>query len=190
MSLRKIEIDGPSFPLECSAAPPADLGENLDSLDDATLRYVLDMRPAFDLLRDAASQLAALLVLAASGGRSAQDNPMFALARSRHAEAMEQIRSVRPPRRGCHHHRHLAASAKQLAASFSSAALHLHRGHDPIIEEALAHLRGALQHLHWAAAALPGFEIVAMGQSCCAAHSVKAVEHRSNKIIEGENNNG
>jgi len=35
----------------------------------------------------------------------------------------------------------------------------------------LAPLRAGFQELQWAAAALPGFEIVAFSQGCCALHA-------------------
>jgi hypothetical protein len=168
-SLRRVEERRPDIPLFCAPVAPPDLWtpEGEMGLDDATLAYVLAARPAFDLLRAASGQLAALLVLAAAGGRSAQDNPVFALAQTAQAEARDRIGALRPGRGGAHHRLHLRACSDALDAACREAALHLHEGQD---ERALTLLREGLRHLHFAAGALPGFEVVAFNQSCCAAH--------------------
>lgn len=169
-SLRRIETSPASVPLVCAATPAYDWTTDAQiGLDDKTLAYVLEVRPAFDLLRDAASQLAALLVLAAAGGRSAQDNPVFALARSALAEARDIIGTLVPGPQGAHHHRHLMMCVNALAAAFREASKGLHNGDN---EAALTLLREALRQLHFAAGALPGFEVVAFGQACCATHGV------------------
>jgi hypothetical protein len=169
-SMRRIEEQAPDGPLVCAAAPPPEpwTPDGQRGLDEATLSYVLAARPAFELLRQTASQLAALLILAAAGGRSAQDNPVFARACAGQAEARDLIGALRPGRHGAHHYRHLKACAEAVGAACQEASLHLHKGHG---QQALARLREGLQHLHFAAAALPGFEVVAFGQSCCAAHA-------------------
>jgi hypothetical protein len=168
-SLRRIEERQPDMPLLCTSAPPPEAwtpqGQN--GLDDKTLAYVLAARPAFDLLRDAAGQLAALLVLAAAGGRSAQDNPVFALARQAQAEARDLIASLRPGRRGAHHHRHLRACMDALGGACDEASQTMHKEGQ---EGALTLLHEGLRQLHFAAGALPGFEVVAFNQACCAAH--------------------
>jgi hypothetical protein len=168
-SLRRVEERGPDIPLFCAPVAPQDIWtpEGEVALDDATLAYVLAARPAFDLLREASGQLAALLVLAAAGGRSAQDNPVFAMACAAQAEARGMIGALRPKPRSMHHHLHLIACCDAVGAACREAAQHLHKGHD---QRALTLLREGLQQLHFAAGALPGFEVVAFNQSCCAAH--------------------
>ena len=170
-SLRRIEELAPSVPLLCVATPSPETWtpDAQIGLDDKTIAYVLAARPAFDLLRDAASQLAALLVLAAAGGRSAQDNPVFALVRSAQVEARDLIGTLRPGPHGAHHHRHLVMGLDALAKACDEASRYLHKGHN---EKALTLLREALGQLHFAAGALPGFEVVAFGQACCAAHGL------------------
>lgn len=169
-SLRRVEETAPAIPLACARVAPPELWmpEDQKGLDDRTLGYILAARPAFDLLRDASSQLAALLILSAAGGRSAQDNPVFALACEAQAKAQEIIRSLRPGLQGAHHHRHLLACARAMGAACRHAAHSLHKKND---EAALTMLREGLRQLHFAAGALPGFEVVAFSQSCCAAHS-------------------
>jgi hypothetical protein len=177
-SLRRIEDQAPRIPLICGTPPAgARAPEGHKELDDRTLTYVLAARPAFDLLRDAASQLAALLVLAAAGGRSAQDNPVFALARAAQSEAWDLIGVLRPGQHGAHHHRHLLACAEVLKWAFEEASQTLHKGSE---ERALTLLREALRQLHFAAAALPGFEVVSFSQACCAAHSLVGPAPREN----------
>ena len=169
-SLRRIEEQRPDIPLSCvpEAPPEAWTTAEGQGLDDETLAYVLAARPAFDTMRQAAAQLAALFVLAAAGGRSAQDNPIFAMARSAQAESHDLIRSLRPSLPGAHHHHHLLACSRMLGAACDAASETMHKGEN---ETALTLLQKALRQLHFAAAALPGFEVVALNQSCCAAHS-------------------
>ncbi|MCB8883625.1 hypothetical protein ACELLULO517_25475 [Acidisoma cellulosilytica] len=176
LSVRRIEERAPNIPLFCVPEAPTEsllpAGETL--LDDATLSYVVAAQPAFDLLRQAAGQLAALLVLAAAGGRSAQDNPAFALACAERAKAGDLIGALPTARKGRHHHRHLRACNDALTAACAEAAVNLNRDD----QRALALLREGLRQLHFAAAALPGFEVVAFGQSCCAAHASMATISR------------
>ncbi|MCB8877509.1 hypothetical protein [Acidisoma silvae] len=172
-SLRRIEEQRPEIPLVCApeAPPEAWTTEEGQGLDDKTLAYVIAARPAFDAMREATAQLAALFVLAAAGGRSAQDNPIFAMARSAQAESRDVIRSLRPSPQGAHHHHHLLACSKMLGSACDAASETMHKGQN---EKALTLLQKALRQLHFAAAALPGFEVVALNQSCCAAHSASA----------------
>ena len=55
-------------------------------LDDATAAYVCAVQPAFDLLRQAAGQLAGLLVLSVACARNAGAHPMLELACEAEAE--------------------------------------------------------------------------------------------------------
>src|SRR3954465_13260435 len=58
-------------------------GEPSDTLDDHTIRYVLESRPHFEDLRHAVGQVAGMLVLAAAGSKTVtQDHPLFAAARA------------------------------------------------------------------------------------------------------------
>lgn len=148
-------------------APEETVGEGLD---DATLAYVLASRPVFEQLRRAAGQIAGLLVLAAAGGRSAQDHPMLGLAASARDEALETLRSLRVPQAAAHHHRHLARAARAVSAAVSAAESGLHRRDDAAADAVLAPLRAGYRELQWSTGALPGFAMVAFDQACCASH--------------------
>jgi hypothetical protein len=170
-SARRIE-DGAGLPVLGNALPdlPDDLPEILTAdLDDATTAYVLEARVAFDGMRRAAAQLAGLLLVAATGGRSGQDHPMLALAIEAHRAAADTLHGLTAPPRATHHHRHLMQAEHALSVALERARGHLH-----LTEEAQTAisrpLSSAIDHLRWAGGALPGFEIVAFSQGCCAAH--------------------
>ena len=63
-------------------------------LDDATAAYVCAVQPAFDLLRQAAGQLAGLLVLSVACARNAGAHQMLELACEAEAEARDTILAV------------------------------------------------------------------------------------------------
>jgi hypothetical protein len=136
-------------------------------VDDRTMDYLLSVRRGFETLGNAARGLAALLILEASGARAPGDHPALCRARSDLAEAEAAIRASRPTPRAAHPHRHLVASADLLGAV--TASMSKPRGVDA--RRTFALLREALDHLRSAERALPGFEIVALGEgcACCAA---------------------
>ena len=144
------------------------------TLDDSGTAYVLVMQPAFDLVRQAVGQLAGLLVLAAAGGKSAAGHPMLAPAADALAQAAETIHSVRVPASARHHHRHLVAAERLALESVALARRIAGPDDTTAMDRALGALRAAHRHLLWATNALPGFEIVALGQSCCAEHARSA----------------
>lgn len=147
-----------------------------EALDDLTVAYVLAARPHFETLRDVASQLAGLLVLAASGSRSAApDHPMLHSAEALFQESRDGIRRTRSTERARPHHRHLTQAADALEAALSAARDRLgrplaHADLDPI----LTPLRTGYTHLQHAANALPGFEVVAFDHGCCGSHDLPA----------------
>jgi hypothetical protein len=139
-------------------------------LDEATLAYVLAMREPFDLLRQAAGQLAGLLVLAAAGGRGAAGHPMLPAAAAAAQEAGDAVRAIRVPPRARHHHHHLAQACRAIERALDAARRHLHRRDRDAFDASLAPLKAAHRHLHSATVALPDFELVAMAEACCAGH--------------------
>lgn len=149
----------PHLPLESLPAP----------LTDATVSYILAVRPAFDDLRQAAGQLAGVLVLAASGGRSALGHPMLALAESIWAEAVDVIRSQEAPAAGQRHHFYLRRAASAIGRALR-AARHLPSRAPTDVDTVLQPLRAGFRALQRAAGELPGFEVVAFEQGCCASH--------------------
>ncbi len=109
-------------------------------------------------------------MLAAAGGRSAAGHPMLQLAAAAEREATDTLRAVRVPPRARHHHRHLLQARQSIDQALDAARRHLHRSDDDAFDASLAPLKLAHRHLHWATVALPGFELVAMADACCAGH--------------------
>ena len=168
--MRRVE-DGAHLPRSYLCEPVTAEAGLPAGLDDRTLAYVVASRPVFDQIRQASSQLAGLLVLAAAGGRSAQDHPMFALALAAHDEARDGLGALRPPDGAMHHHRHLLQAAYAMSAALDAAGQSLHRHDDASLDAISVPLRRALQELHWATAALPGFTLVDLAGACCAPHA-------------------
>src|SRR3954471_11104176 len=129
-----------------------------EPLDDQTVAYVLAARPHFENLRDVAAQLAGLLVLAASGARSAApDHPMLQSADALFQASRDAIRSARSTERARSHHRHLTRAADSIEAALAAARDRLGRP-SPDLDPVLAPLTTGYAHLQHAADALPGFE--------------------------------
>ena len=138
-------------------------------LDETSLAYVLEAQPVFDLMRRSAAQLAGLMVLAGAGVRAARDHPMLALAAAAAAEAGQRLAGIRVPGRAAHHHLHLTR-ARGLLQTALDAAMAPRRWNVDRLDAILAPLRAAYDELQRATAALPGFQMVALDQACCACH--------------------
>jgi hypothetical protein len=139
---------------------------NSQRIDDATAGYVLETRKCFEDLRQVAAQIAGVLVLAAAGGKSATpDHPTLEAAAELHRAAFDQLRSARPTGRAREHHHRLMQAAHALSDALAAALSPAKRMEiDPI----LLPVRAAYAHLQRAADTLPGFEMVAFEQGCCA----------------------
>jgi hypothetical protein len=146
-------------------------GELSHTLDDRTIRYVLETRPHFEDLRHAVGQVAGMLVLAAAGSKTVtQDHPLFATARATLERVSDGIGAVRPSIRAVHHHRHLIAAVGGLGLALKRAQedMHLHGIDRARVDPVLEPLKTAYRNLAWAAEALPGFELLSFDQACCA----------------------
>jgi len=166
-SRRTLLCDDPTSP---DMAVPALLAAELD---DRTVAYAIAMRAPFEELRRVAAQLAGILVLSAAGSREATPgHPMLALAGQALDEAIDVIRTTTAPPQGGHHHQHLTRAAAWIARALA----HARSGSAPPgkvdVDGTLSLLRKGWQELQWTAGALPGFEIVALEQSCCAQHGL------------------
>ena len=161
----------PSSALVCEGTNEATPEILKAELDDATTAYILAMRGPFDLLRQGIGQLAGLMVLAAAGARSAPAHPMLEPACTAHAAAQDAIRAASVPPRGAHHHAHLARAGGALQAALAAARFNMHRRDAASVDAVMAPLRVAHRELQRSTFALPGFEIVALSQCCCAAPS-------------------
>lgn len=142
-----------------------------DQLDEPTYRYVTAMQPPFEQLRQAAGQIAGVLVLAVVGKQGTAGHPMLDLADTARQHAADALLGCCPPPHGEHHHRHLVLAARAIAAAIDAARLHRRGADDAGADSVLTPLRTGYQELQWAANALPGFETVAFSQGCCARHS-------------------
>ncbi|HTR34418.1 MAG TPA: hypothetical protein VMH80_00855 [Bryobacteraceae bacterium] len=135
-------------------------------VDDATVVYILENRRYFEDLRQIASQLAGLLVLAAAGSKeSTSDHPMLTAAFQLHRDATDGLRRARPTLRARRHHEHVLEAASHLADALAAAERRL-ADVDPI----LIPLRAGYAALRQAANALPGFEIISFERACCGIH--------------------
>ncbi|MGD0564317.1 MAG: hypothetical protein ABSA66_14660 [Roseiarcus sp.] len=187
----------PPAPLLCvepsadvaAAGPAGDaVSDLLDAeIDSLTIAYVARAQPAFDLLKQAEGQLAGLLVLAAAGSRSAApDHPMLAAARAAFKEGLELLRLSHPSPRGRHHHHHLTEAATLIALALDHVEVGLRWLGEGTrdTEPSIGPLKAAHRHLQWAAGTLPGFEIVAFEQGCCAAHPAVQGITKQRRTIE------
>ena len=144
--------DAPLLPARLPACDGADMaGPAADhrtaALDDATLAYVTAMRLPFDLLRQAAAQIAGVLVLAAAAGRGAAGHPMLDLANAARLEANDAVLGTTPPARGAHHHHHLARAGSAIGAALDAARLHLRAADEAGLDAALRPLRAGYREL-------------------------------------------
>jgi hypothetical protein len=126
------------------------------SLSDELIAYLLHVRPGFDLLRDALSQAAAILLLMTAGSRDAIAHPMLAVVETHAGEAREMLHTLKVPQDAKHGHMHLLRSSKALDAAWQSVDA------DCMYE----HVQRGLQDLRFAAGLLPGLDIVSGAQSC------------------------
>ena len=132
-------------------------------VDDETAAYIVETRKYFEDLRQVASQLAGVLVLAAAGSKSAApDHPALGTAAELYSDAVDGMRSARVTERARAHHRCLMHAATSLGTALAAAAGKLEI--DPI----LTPLRAAYDQLQQAADTLPGFEMVSFEKACCA----------------------
>jgi hypothetical protein len=153
--------------------PPSAFEGSTDTVrggfDDSTRRYIERAQIVFDDLRELASQLAALMVLAAAADRTANvDHPMFVVAVQRWSDSQEAVRALRPSALAAHHHLHLSKAARLFGAAIDAmrvAGTLVGRS-----ESALGTLKSAWQEMVHTSNALPGFHSVDLQQACCACH--------------------
>ena len=162
-------IDPPAAPF--APAPEAPAPCPMGEIDEATAGYVAELRAPFELLRQAEAQLAGLMVLATASGQAIAGHPMLDLAAEALREAEEGIGTTKVPERARHHHAHVRAALRAIQTAVRAARRCLKRGDETAIDAVLVPLRAAHRNLLWAMGALPGFEIVALSQACCAQHT-------------------
>jgi hypothetical protein len=132
-------------------------------VDDATAIYAHNVHPHFEDLKQVASQLAALLVMSAAGGKSAgPDHPLLQSAEQLYRESSDGIRRAHITARTGRHHRHLLNAAGWLRDALTAA------HHAAEVDPILTTLRLAYTELQQAADSLPGFEMISFDHACCA----------------------
>jgi hypothetical protein len=156
----------------CGCDDHSQLVEEMSAtLDDRTIRYVLETRPHFEDLRHAIGQVAGMLVLATAGAKTVtSDHPLLATARATLERAGGSIDGAGPSARAVHHHRHLLSAVDALGLALDRAGenLHLLCLDRMRVDHVLEPLQIAYRHLAWAAQALPGFGLLNLDQACCA----------------------
>jgi hypothetical protein len=141
------------------------------AIDERTIAYVIEAQPVFEDLRQVAAQVAGMLVLFATGSKTAApDHPLLGTASQVFARAADAVERVQPlvtdPARL--HHDNLRGAAAALREALSAARVELGKpGIAADLDAPLVPLRHAYDCLQHAASALPGFQMVAFDQGCC-----------------------
>ena len=136
-------------------------------VDDATAAYIVENQRCFEDLKQVASQLAGLLVLAAAGSKEVgPDHPMLAMAGGLFREADDALRRSRPTPRGQLHHQHLTRAAEGIGVALKEAV-----DHPSDVDRVMVPLRAGYSALEQAADALPGFEKISYARACCGARA-------------------
>ena len=149
-------------------------------LDDHTTRYVIEVRPHFEDLRQVAAQLAGLLVLAASGALAATpDHPMLLTAERTFDQARDAMLRARPSPRARRHHHHVLEAADALDRALREMRATTGHTSEPRIDRVMRPLRAGYGELQRAARVLPGFELVDFDRGCCALHDPPLPESHS-----------
>jgi hypothetical protein len=131
-------------------------------IDDATAAYILENQKCFEDLKQVASQLAGLLVLAAAGSKEAgPDHPMLEMAGGLFREAQDALRRSRPTHRAKRHYEHLTSAVLEIGVALKAAEGRVG------IDGVLIPLRAGYSELERAADSLPGFEKVSYQRACC-----------------------
>lgn len=139
--------------------------------DDGTLRYIEAATSCFEDLRAVTAQLAGLLLLSASGARSAgPHHPMLAVAADLLDGARDATLRLTPrSSQTRHHHEHLVATATHLTEALAQLRT------APLGREGVAGptrwVNAAWSELGATSRALPGFDLIDLTGACCAMHA-------------------
>ena len=143
---------------------------------DRLLDYATACAEVQEVFRDILVQLSgfALLVMTRRPERSVWAGSLDAVA-ARADEALERMRALRPPASAQHQFHHLSAAADAIGRAAGLAHVCLTARADDTDRDALLQvLRAATHHLRATGRLLPGFELVDLGQACCAFHAAGA----------------
>ncbi len=143
-------------------------------MDDRTTAYVIAAQPVFEDLRQVAAQLAGMLVLFATGAKTAApDHPMLTTASQLFAQTSDTVARVQPPAHDSarRHHDALLRASTSLGDALAATRTELGKpGVAADLDAPLVPLRHAYECLQQAAASLPGFQMVSFDQGCCSVH--------------------
>lgn len=156
-------------------APPAFSCEAVSSSagsppDVATTQYMLATREAFESLRQVVTQIAAVLILAASKSRGWRDHPMIDMIERLRKDVRETVRSVAVPAGAAHVHHHFINAGHHVDEALAIIAARRATFDDTALDAALASIQSAQREMQWSSAAVPGLEMIAFSQGCCAMH--------------------
>jgi hypothetical protein len=138
------------------------------SVDDRTIRLLLDVHPAFEGLRTVAGQLAGLLILAAAGASGGRlDGSLLDAARLTYKEIRERVLNLAVEDAIRHVSHHLRQAAEGIEATFTTVERESRAGLSFDGTQAFALLKGAYRHLESVSKLTPGFRLVDTSNSCC-----------------------
>jgi hypothetical protein len=144
--------------------------------DKRMLDYLEATRAPFEDLRQVVTQVAALLILAASGNRDWRDHPMIDVTTEAWRRVDDAARAVKVPASAAHVHYHFVKAGRSVAEALEIIVAKRARFDDAALDAALAALKQAQQEMQWSSAAVPGLEVVDFSQGCCAAHRAVKLE--------------
>ena len=145
--------------------------ELVENVDGQTAAYIWQVQASFDSLRQSAAQLAGLLVLASIDKRGRiLDPPILGCAINAQREVEDALRTMLVPQNAAHHYYHLSLAAERIGAALRIARERSLRSDDAALDQMVQMLRAGWEEMLSAARALPGFQVVDFGRSCCAVH--------------------
>lgn len=143
-------------------------------IDDRTVRYIVQARETYADLRHCSAQLASLLLLAAVGGGSdLAEHPTLGSVRDGLAAIRGHEWSEDAPPLALAHRDHLRRATALLNAATREAGQKGIEGNDRRVDRLVAIVKEAWSEMHAAALAIPGFQVMSFGQSCCAVHAAQ-----------------
>jgi hypothetical protein len=146
-------------------------------IDDRTVAYVVLSQPIFEDLRQVAAQLAGLLVLSATGAKTAApDHPMLTSAAELFGRAADGVHRVQSSvtERARPHHDGLRGATAALRDALAATRVELGKPATDL-DTALVPLRHGYACLQRASEALPGFQMVSFDQGCCSVNTPRSV---------------
>lgn len=139
----------------------------------AVVRYIADVEPNQELLRQLLTQLAGYSLMAMlRDPRLAHCRGSLETAEATLLRSREGLRALAVPGPARHHHHHLQTAYDALGHAYASAEICSRPGATDGERDDLSRaLRTATHHLRAATRLIPGAELADLGQACCAVHA-------------------